>query len=100
PALQSRLQPLRRNDRDRLAGRGAAARAGARRERRAGRVAGGRPVREAGAVRRGAEAGENGGRAVSATRLQCNLVAAFRKPTWPQRGIPGMRLILLALPVV
>jgi hypothetical protein len=37
---------------------------------------------------------------VSATRLHCNLVAAFRKPTCLLPGIPGMRLILLALPVV
>jgi hypothetical protein len=32
--------------------------------------------------------------------LHCNLVAAFRKPNCPPRGIPGMRLILLALPVI
>jgi hypothetical protein len=37
---------------------------------------------------------------VSATRLHCNLVAAFRKPTCPFPGIPGMRLILLAFPVI
>ena len=37
---------------------------------------------------------------MSATRLHCNLVAAFRKPTRPHLGTTGMRLILLALPVV
>jgi hypothetical protein len=32
--------------------------------------------------------------------LHCNLVAAFRKPTLLLLSIPGMRLILLALPVI
>ena len=30
----------------------------------------------------------------------CNLVAAFGKPTRTHLGIPNMRLILLALPVI
>jgi hypothetical protein len=46
------------------------------------------------------EACEGSRRAMSATRSHCNLVAAFRKPTRPHLGTTGMRLLLLALPVV
>jgi hypothetical protein len=37
---------------------------------------------------------------MSATRLHCNLVAAFGKPTGSPRSNTAMRLILLALPVI